>query len=104
LLGLRSRQCPTGTASGIRGELRRLLQERGRGGEPAASAGPVGAAFELGGGVLVRAEHCPRAVPGALVRVGGRVGVGQRTVHAATVCLVGGLVDGGADQWVPESH
>jgi hypothetical protein len=29
---------------------------------------------------------------------------GQRTVHAATVELGGGLVDSGADQWVTESH
>ena len=77
-----------GTDGRLRGQLDRLLQERGRGGQTAAGARPSGRALQLGGGLLVGAQHRPRAVPGAPVRVGLWVGGGgQRAVHAATVRL-----------------
>ena len=79
------------------------LQERGRGGESAASLRPAGRALELGGDLLVGSRRRSGAVPGAPVRVRlGVGGVGEGAMDA--VAILGGsrAVGGGSDEWMRE--
>ena len=72
VLGVRGVQRPSRTAGGLGGQLGRPLQERRRGGQPAAGTRPSGRTLQLGGGLLVGAQHRLRAVPGAPVGVAVR--------------------------------
>ena len=90
---------------GVRGERRRAVQERGRGGEASARLGPLGGALEIAGDLLVGAERRPRAVPGAPVGVELRVdGLGQRGVQCLALAGRGRAVRGRAHERVPEPH
>ena len=103
--GLRRRQQPESRVerAGLQARLRRgqsairpprrvlgqrdgALQERRRGGEPAARLRPAGRALELDGDLLVRSRRGRSQMPGATVRIGLPVGrLGQRQVDRPAI-------------------
>ena len=69
---LRRRQRRSARRAGSAVSVDGALQERRRGGEPAASLRPAGRALELGGDILVGSRRRAGAVPGAPIRVASR--------------------------------
>ena len=83
----------------------RALQERGGGGDPAASLRAAGRQLELGGNVLVGCERRMRPMPGPAIRIAlGIGGLCQRPMHARRSLGGRGGVDRRPEQWVAERN
>jgi hypothetical protein len=104
-LGLSSGQGSGGPRRGLRGQRRRALEERGRGGQTPACLRPAGRAFQFGGHRLVWPGRGAGQMPGPPVSVGVRIGrLGQSPVRRPPVGCGGRPVDRGARQRMAEVH
>ena len=103
--GLRRGQGALRPPSGVESQRDRALQERGGGGDPAASLRPAGRALQLGGDLLVRPGGGLGPVPGATVRIKRRIGgLGQGAMHLLAFLERGRPVGRRPDQGMPEQH
>ncbi len=101
--GLRGRQRPLAAPRRIVGQGDGALEERGRGGEPAACLRPARRTLELGGDFLAGSRRGAGAVPSAPIGVGLGVGrFGEGAMHAVAVVVGRRAVGGGSDERMRE--
>ena len=104
-LGLGRGQRPPTTTGRVRRQLGRSLEERGGGGDAAASPRAPGRALQLVGDGLVETRCRVRAMPGAPIGIDVGIGrLGQRPMHLLAVEHGRRLVDRRAHQRVAEPH
>lgn len=102
---LRSGQCALGTAYRITGERDRPLQARRGRRESASSLSAIRRLLQLDSNCLVRSRRGRREVPGATIRVGGRVRRPcQSQVYCAALCRGRRPVQRRSHQRMAERH